>query len=225
MKKWLSLILMLLLCLLCCGALADGFDLAALEAEGNYTITPAEGADYLFIDCDEQLTVGDRSFTHAYEHEKRYSYVYTDMIVYDYETEPQPVLRTWIEYRGTKRLDIDSVTFTFGGKSYTFTGVGREEDLEEDEDGCSETLLIIHGNDNLDFLADLTVFIVEELASKQINEVYVPFVLHGTEDVTCELSAGSLTDFEHIAVGYIHAGGLEMHDRPNASALTVAEQI
>ena len=128
------------------------------------------------------FTVEELSFSHDMESDKYYSYLDFDIRVADAGTDTQlPLLRMWITmYTQGSFMDISSVTFTTGGREYTFSGLSDEEDFIEDEGEFRQDMLILFDRDSLPFLSDLEI-------SRLLGDEAVKAVFHGTRDLEARL--------------------------------------
>ena len=147
----------------------------------------ADGAVYLedkpnAVMVYNNFTVEELSFSHDLESDKYYSYLDFDIRVMDAGTDKQlPLLRMWISmYTQGSFMDISSVTFTTGGRDYTFSGLSDEEDFIEDEGEFRQDMLILFDQDSLPFLSDLEI-------SRLLGDEMVKAVFHGTRDLEAEL--------------------------------------
>ena len=141
----------------------------------------------------------DLAFSHEGESENYYSYTDFDILVLDPETEQQlPILRLWIMLRTQEKpLNISSVTFTAGGREYTFTDVSEEEDTEAlEEGGYSQTILIRFDQESLFMLTQMGMDLL-------LGGDPVPMVLHGDEDLRVELDEHFREPFRAIWTAYV----------------------
>ena len=215
MKKVFSLILCLVLaCSLTLTALADGFDASLVKENDSlfeFTVNSDEGIAFV----DAAMTVRERSFTHPYESESYYSYVYSNLVIIDYfNSTSYPVWRFWVDYVGTKHIYANAVTFTFDGNSYTFTDVADTDRITDRDNGDGEEiLLVVIGTDNVDFVTGLETYLnkLQEIdpddAYTSITEnAEVSMTLHGTEDFTVQLPSTFMLEYFLMRAAFI-AGG------------------
>ncbi len=227
MKKLLSLFLALALLASCSSSFAAGYDLTYVEENDSvFTIDVDSDRGVAFI--ESTLSASDRSFTHKYESDYRYSSTMFDILVINYgESDAYPVPRLWITYCADKYLYYDSVTFTVEGMDYTFTDIDDSEWRSKDEKGVIEQVLIKFGTENLKFLAAL-----EDLYEKyptynelmdEIDGPKIRMVLHGrNEDLKVTLRSGFMLDYALIIQGaYINTDGLDYIGEVNSSHMTV----
>lgn len=83
--------------------------------------------------------------------------------------QPLPLLRLWFTLTTKEApMDITSVTFTTGGKDYTFSGLSDEGDFSRKEEGdYQQNMLVIFDDNSLPFLTELEN---NRLAGKQKTE-------------------------------------------------------
>lgn len=216
MKKAIALLLCLALATGLIPALAETgteteentrvFDMSIFsENPRTFTVDrPESNPDTVFITTNNSNEV--RSFEHPYVSEKYYSTVFPELIVLNYpeEKERLPILRIWFRYRGTKRLNINAVTFMTDEGEYRFTDVTLPEWIATKEDGTeAQDLMILAGNreNTANFFADLfavsMIYYVERYGTNGNSSVPAPawkVVLHGDEDITVTLPEGFWAD-------------------------------
>ena len=124
------------------------------------------------------FTAEELSFSHDLESDRYYSYLDFDIRVENPGTDKQlPLLRMWISmYTQGSFMDISSVTFTTGGRDYTFSGLSDEENFTEDEGEFRQDMLILFDEDSLPFLTDLEI-------SRLLGDEAVKAVFHGNQDL------------------------------------------
>lgn len=227
MKKILSIVLFLLL---------------ALPASAGYDTSMVESYDYLydfdvqddvaFIDGSTFLKAKDLAFEHAYESDDYYSYVRNDLVLVNYPSEDQyPVWRTWIYLNGKKDIRVDSATFAFGGKTYTFTGLLEEDSITQTDKGeTRQVLRIKHSFENMDFIADLETYYDELTAGADsayqavMDNADIRLTLHGTEELSVRLPSEFLLDFDLVRSAFIDEHSEEYLSKVvNGTPLTVTE--
>ncbi len=96
--------------------------------------------------------------------------------------QPLPLLRLWFTLT-TKEAsaDVTSVTFTTGGKDYTFSGLSDEGDFSRKEEGdYQQNMLIIFDDNSIPFLTELEN---NRLAGQETLKT----VFHGNRDIEEEL--------------------------------------
>ena len=164
-------------------------------------------SDVAFIETN--TAVSKLAFQHKYESEYSYSYIQSDIIVIDYSRSSRfPVIRTWITYNADKAQNIDSVTFKYDGKTYTFTGIGDKERVTKEENGYRERLLIRYGTDNADFFIAVSVGSVGYLQKINQNDANakapeMTMILHGDEDIEATVPADFWTDFGLLVLPFM----------------------
>lgn len=178
-------------------------------------------------------SVKDMSFKHTYECDAHYSYAYTDFIILDYEKESQyPVWRVWVEYCGTKKLNIHSATFTLNGKNYTFGGLKDTDRFETKNEGCeAQTLMIKLGSENIDFIIAMeeyrTLLCPEKFNTQYVEDnTDITLTLHGeTEDVTVKLPGRFAVEFFTMSTLYVNCGDISDYIMTpnNQTKLTVTD--
>ena len=153
------------------------------------------------------FSVKELAFSHDMESDKYYSYLDFDIRVADVGTDTQfPFLRMWITmYTQESFMDITSVTFTTGGRDYTFSGLSDEEDFIEDEGEFQQDMLILFDDSSLPFLYDLEI-------SRLLGEESLRAVFHGSRDIEAELGANFWNIFSVYWDLYQNSGASECLD-------------
>jgi hypothetical protein len=92
------------------------------------------------------------------------------------------MLRMWVTMVTKESyMDITSVTFTTGGRDYTFSGLSDEGDFSRKEEGdYQQNMLIIFDDNSLPFLTELEN---NRLAGQETLKT----VFHGNRDIEVEL--------------------------------------
>ncbi len=190
---------------------AGDFSLQYIEesryaAEGKVYTEEQNGNVYVY----NNLTAKELSFSHDFESEQYYSYADFDMaILYPGTEEELPLLRLWITmYTAGRPLDVTSVTFTADGKSWTFSELSDEEDIEEKDGGdYAQTMLILFDERSLDFLLDLSL-------NNAFGDGELRAVFHGTEDVEVTFGENFRNVFSMYWDLYVNSDGmLELDSR------------
>lgn len=161
------------------GSFLEAAAQSGVLADGGLYIQDVDDLFFVYNDFSPEFL----SFTHAMESENYYSYADFDVVVlHAGETNERAILRLWMKlWTDGQPADISSVTFTTGGKSYTFTELSDPEDFQEDEGDYGQTMLIRFDQDSLPFLVDLDW-------NRMMGEKSFQAVFHGTEDIETELS-------------------------------------
>ena len=207
MKRIAALVLSLVLAVSCAAASEEGaeaaqppavFDTGYFEQETSFTVTKSDDGQTAFIMAG--LPAEQTAFTTPYESDTYVSAVFPDIIVSDYASgAPSPHFRVWIRYRGTRPLNVTSVSFKSADKEYLFTDVAREEWTAVREDGtAAQDLLIVLGSDrnNAECFAScllapgMEYFSARYGSGKDNPDATKPalvMVLHGDEEIEAEL--------------------------------------
>lgn len=179
-----------------------------------FDVTINEDSGNVFVDAGPVTTVADKAFVHTYEHPNYYSYVYSDVLVIGYQTADEyPVLRTWVEYNGTKALAPYAVTFHFENRDYTFSVEEDYVSTETDEAGLNESIMIKYGASNLDMILALEA-LAETLSVNDVMAYEWRMTIHGAEEsITVNMPGTVLADLllAYNAMGLMN--GLEYLDR------------
>ena len=148
--------------------------------EGILYVTEKDDAAYVNNNYDAAFL----SFSHDLESDNYYSYADFDVVVLNPGTaDERPILRLWISlWTGGQAVREDSVTFTTGEKSYTFTELSDPDDFKQDGEDYKQTMLIRFDQDSLPFLVDL------DWNHLLLGEQSIRVVFHGTEEIATELS-------------------------------------
>ena len=172
-------------------------------ADGVIRLEEKPGAMMVY----NNFSVEELAFSHDMESDKYYSYLDFDIRVADVGTDTQfPFLRMWITmYTQESFMDITSVTFTTGGRDYTFSGLSDEEDFIEDEGEFQQDMLILFDDSSLPFLYDLEI-------SKLLGEENFKAVFHGSRDIEAELGPNFWNIFSVYWDLYQNSGAAECLD-------------
>ena len=127
------------------------------------------------------FTAEELSFSHDMESDNYYSYADFDIVILDPDTEhPLPILRLWITMvTKEKPVNIHSVTFTTGGRDYTFSELSDPEDIIEGEGEYEQTMLIR-------FDADSQWFLTQAVMNHLLGDETMKAVFHGDVDMEVE---------------------------------------
>ena len=234
MKKTVSLLLALLLATGClAGALAeDGSesvkaDLSVFTTNEDVKLEADENDPaYAYVTiADDALSMDTYAITHAHESDTRYSLAEYDFLIMGYNTEdPLPVMRLWFTvFTKDQFYNFESVTLTLGDKEFTFSEVADESMYYELQDGdYAQQLMIIFGADNLDYLLGVEDLLEPMTSGEEVLAAKIPVVLHGTEDVSGEISGGFLLEYMLFRSLLIQSNALKCIDKVGYSTpLTV----
>ncbi len=225
MKKTVSLLLALLLAIGClAGSLAEDasenvkFDLSVIKANEDAALSedPDDPASAYVMLADGKLSMDTYAIAHGHESQKRYSLAEFDFLIRDYNTEdPFPVWRLWFTvFTEGQFYNFESVTLTLGGKDYTFTDVANENWYYDLGDGdYAQQLLVVFGANEMEFLIALEDFLEPMTSGTEVLDAKVPIVLHGTEDISGEISGGFLLQYMLFRSMYIDSKGLQLIDK------------
>ena len=146
-------------------------------ADGVVSLEESPEAVYVV----NRFTAGELSFYHDMESEDYYSYLDFDIRVSNEETDVPPLLEMWISLVTQESyMDIASVTFTVGGRAYTFSGLSVEEDFADDGTNFRQVMLIEFDRDSLMLLTNLEI-------SRLLGEEDFTMVLHGNRDIEVDM--------------------------------------
>ena len=222
MKK----LICVMLCALLLGSAAladDAFDLSVIRNNDNLTIDVNRDEGVAFV--ESTLSTGSRAFEHSREASELYSSTKHDLLILDYfSSEPYPIFRLWFNLSTDDRFYyVNSVTFTLGGKDYTFTDVADPDWFYELDNGYLQQLLIKFGVENVDF----TLAVLDLIGPLETADDYyaarVPVVFHGTEDITAELSAGYLVEYLLFTNVLLESNGVDYLDKANDTPMKVTD--
>ena len=131
------------------------------------------------------------------------------------ETEQTlPLLRMWITMvTKESSMDITSVTFTTGGRNYTFSGLSDEEDFTDKEGDFQQDMLILFDDNSLSFLYDLEI-------SRLLGEESFRVVFHGSRDIEAELGPNFWDIFSVYWDLYQNSGATECLDGLEGTEMT-----
>lgn len=199
MKRLVALLISVVLLCGMVSSLAEGtFDMSTYTSSNVFTVDEDTENNIAFIESG--MGSADLAFNHKYESDDYYSIMRNDIIVINQSSDSRyPVMRTWIYYRGTKQLDIHSVSFILEGKEFVISDVADKDRVTKVDDNCTEeTLLIRYGYENWDFFAEIASTAMSYYGAwvedKETPVPEIKVVLHGTEDVETTVSGNFLLD-------------------------------
>ncbi len=217
MKRIIALTLALVLSIGCAAADNKSFNIRFFKDNASFfRFTEPEGGESAFIETLE--TAERRAFMTPYDSETYFSTVYPEIMVSDYtEDEAEhAAFRIWIRYRGTKHLNISTVSFILDGMEYRFLDVTTPDWTATKEDGtAAEDAMIMLGKDisNATFFAGLLAKAVEYAGTKTADqETALPemtMILHGEEDVEVTLPAAFWEETAAFAIALDSINGFQ----------------
>ena len=205
MKKLLSLLLALAMLLSLSGAALAEVNPAAVQGSDRCTVlVSATGNGFIRSTLDEAET----AFTHAHAVPGCPSTVHSDILVTGWVggEAQQAWWRLWINWRADRPLGIRAVTLTLNGADYTFSGLHTADTLAEENGVWSESACIVFGAESRDFWM---AFLSLGGSSAAYAEMTLPMVLHGTEDLACELNGAALTDLRIMGETMLSLAGFD----------------
>lgn len=221
MKRIILLVLALVLFTGCAAADNKSFDVGFFRDNASFfRFTVPEEGESAFIETLE--TAEHRAFITPYESETYFSTVYPEIMVSDYTEEKagNAAFRIWIRYRGTKHLNISTVSFILDGMEYRFLDVTVPEWNATKEDGtAAEDAMIMLGRDisNATFFAGLLAKAVEYVEAKAADpEKALPevtMILHGEEDVEVTLPGAFWEETAAFAIALDAVNGFQFLTR------------
>lgn len=225
MKKFFALMMALVLMMSICPAFAAGLDMSYVDKHADvYSVyIPEDEPTKAFIDTSNGFGVDELAFEHKYEHPNRYSYISTDIIVFDYGTDDaEAYLRTWICYEGTEPIYATSCTFVVDGVKYTLSDLSDPDDMGVDDGGVYQDMCILYDTKNMDVLSALYSFVQTRIEQEDYDSIEIPVILHGTEDLEIVMGGMSLLDLCYMLDAFDFMGALAMMaPLSNASPLTI----
>jgi hypothetical protein len=161
------------------------------------------------------FSIEDLAFSHDLESDKWYSYADFDIRVINAETDhPLPLLRMWVTMvTKESSMDITSVTFTTGGRNYTFSGLSDEEDFTDKEGDFQQDMLILFDDNSMSFLYDLEI-------SRLLGEETFKAVFHGSRDIEAEIGPNFWDIFSVYWDLYQNSGAAECLDGFEGTEMT-----
>ena len=218
MKKIVALVLALVFSIGCAAADNKSFDAGFFADNASlFSVTVPEGEDSAFIEIRD-MSAGSRAFVTPYDSETYYSTVYPELMITNYTAEDaqNAAFRIWIRYRGTKHLNISTVSFLLDGIEYRFLDVTTPDWTATKEDGtAAEDAMIMLGKDisNATFFAGLLAKAVEYAGTKtEDQETALPemtMILHGEEDVEVTLPAAFWEETAAFAIALDSINGFQ----------------
>ena len=222
MKKIVALVLALVFSIGCAAADNKSFDAGFFADNASlFSVTVPEGEDSAFIEIRD-MSAGSRAFVTPYDSETYYSTVYPELMITDYMAEDaqNAAFRIWIRYRGTKHLNISTVSFLLDGIEYRFLDVTTPDWTATKEDGtAAEDAMIMLGRDisNATFFAGLLAKAMEYMEAKVMNqETSLPeaaLILHGDEDVETALPSAFWEEMAVFALSLDEINGFQFLTR------------
>ena len=222
MKRIIALVLALVFSIGCAAADNKSFNAGFFTDNDSYfEFTVPEDGNSAFIEV-KGMSAGNRAFVTPYDSETYYSTVYPELMITDYTAEEaqNAAFRIWIRYRGTKHLNISTVSFILDGIEYRFLDVTKPDWTATKEDGtAAEDAMIMLGRDisNATFFAGLLAKAVEYMEAKVTDpETSLPeaaLILHGEEDVETVLPRAFWEEMAVFALSLDEINGFQFLTR------------
>lgn len=201
----------------------EPFDLSFARDNSNiYELDVDLDNDCAFV--TSTLSAKDRSFTHSNESDSMYSSTEFDLLVLNYlENTRFPVFRLWIMLSTETDYEyITSATFTFEGKSYTFSDIADKEWFTKNDSGdYMQKVLIKFGLDDIEFIMALLEYEQKWLAANYDDSFTVKLVLHGAENIETTLGKQFLYDFTAIQIALSQTNGVQFINKTVSTPMKV----
>ena len=226
MKKVLALLLSLALTVSCTAALAETeteaakpLDLSTFEKNSEvFSLAASEDGSSAMVVVNQ--TAEHRAFSTPYDHPEYYSVIFPALIVLNYPDEANriPVLEIYISYRGTKALNISSVSFIGGVMSRRDHRFTPEVSRSAEDGTAGEEMLIALGRTAadsgllLDLIMDGYGYTNLNYAKGEDSQGKLPdwtVILHGDEDVEISLPKSFWTELGLMTVALNEADAFE----------------
>ena len=156
----------------------------------------SEDGNTVFIQT--QVPAEYRAFSTPYENDFYYSTIFPEILIRGWSDEKTqiPFFRIWIRYRGTKHLNISTVSVIIGGTDYRFENVSSPDWIATKEDGtAAQDVMLVLGSNQVNATCFASLFskaieyTQERLNKQDIPQPDVSVILHGDEDVDITLPA------------------------------------
>ena len=208
MKRLIALILALMLCI----SLIPAGVAEQTEADETMSGKPdfscfTDHPEYFRKDVSEdgntvfiqtQVPAEYRSFSTPYENDLYYSTIFPEIMIRGWSDEKTqiPFFRIWIRYRGTKHLNISTVSVIIDGTDYRFENVSSPDWIATKEDGtAAQDVMLVLGSNQVNATCFASLFskaieyTQERLKKQDISQPDVSIILHGDEDIDITLPA------------------------------------
>ena len=229
MKKALSLLLFLIVMTAACCALgetaeaparADHLDIAAFEKNPEiFSVSAAEDGGSAVISVN--MATADRAFSTPYDSPDYYSVMFPCISVLNYAAEPErlPVLTIYLSYRGTRLLNISSVSFIGGVMEQAEYRLTVDGSRVSEADKAAEDILLTLGRTAIGtgLVTDLCTegygYTMRLQYADEGKEVSADppewkVILHGDEDVEIALPASFWIEMSALTSGLADADAL-----------------
>ena len=205
MKRWLAFFLAALMVLSCAAALADTDwgDAYYAEREDIFGRDIDEENDVCFV-VNNLFDAEHLSFLHKYESDKKWSYMYNDILMRNYSSPKDrfALHRTWLFYCiDGDPLNFNAISFIVDGMQYTFSGDVAQEGWITEEDGTSiQRMLIKFGTNSTEFYSKLVYYAMSythqyEMMGENAPVPRIRMIFHGDEDIEVTVPGGYLREF------------------------------
>ena len=140
----------------------------------------------------------NRAFSTPYENDLYYSTIFPEIMIRGWSDEKTqiPFFRIWIRYRGTKHLNISTVSVIIEGTDYRFENVSSPDWIATKEDGtAAQDVMLVLGSNQVNATCFASLFskaieyTQERLKKQEISQPDVSIILHGDEDIDITLPA------------------------------------
>lgn len=231
MKKALSLLLFLIVITAACCALgetaeapaparADHLDISAFEKNPNiFSVSAVEDNSSAVISVN--ISPADRAFSTPYDSPEYYSVLFPCISVLNYaaEAERLPVLTVYLSYRGTKLLNISSVSFIGGVMEQAEYRLTVDSSRVSETDKAAEEILMTLGRTAIGtgLVTDLCTegygYTMRLQYANEGQDVSADppewkVILHGDEDVEIALPASFWIEMSALTSGLADADAL-----------------
>ena len=194
-------------------------DLTPLRKDNDLYVIDVTEDGNAFINT--RISEQDLMYIHKYSLTERPSYTHSDIFILDYfGSNPRAFWRIWFRYYAKYFLGITSITITMDDVEYTFTGVGGKERMQSGDSYVVEGPNILIGKGNFDFWNALLLKCEAYEDGKDILNISLPVVLHGTEDVETEISGTSVMDMFLMGETLLRIAGLEAFTEIDGTSMT-----
>lgn len=206
MKRLIALILALMLCI----SLIPAGVAEQTEADETMSGKPdfscfTDHPEYFRKDVSEdgntafiqtQVPAEYRSFSTPYENDLYYSTIFPEIMIRGWSDEKSqtPFFRIWIRYRGTKHLNISTVSVIIDGTDYRFENVSSPDWIATKEDGtAAQDVMLVLGSNQVNATCFASLFskaieyTQERLKDQEAPQPDVSVVLHGDENTIITL--------------------------------------
>ena len=135
-----------------------------------------------------QVPAEHRAFSTPYENDLYYSTIFPELMINGWQEENKqvPFFRIWIRYRGTKHLNVESISLIIDGTDFRFVNVSSPDWIATKEDGtAAQDMMLVLGSNQINAACFANIFskameyTQELLKNPDAPQPDVSIILHG----------------------------------------------